>query len=108
MKTLIWAMTYRPLPKYLTIQPSKIDGLGLFTLKDIPMGECLGITHVEDYITKKLHRTPLGGFINHAKDSNLQRVEVQRYHYIFTRDHIAAGTELTLRYEWYEPKEEEE
>jgi hypothetical protein len=92
MKTLIWAMTYRPLPKYLTIQPSKIDGLGLFTLKDIPMGECLGITHVEDYITKKLHRTPLGGFIN----------------YIFTRDHIAAGTELTLRYEWYEPKEEEE
>ena len=56
MKTLIWAMTYRPLPKHLTIQPSKIDGLGLFTLKDIPMGECLGITHIEDYITKKLYR----------------------------------------------------
>ena len=107
MKTLIWAMTYRPLPKHLTIQPSKIDGLGLFTLKDIPMGECLGITHVEDYVTKKLHRTPLGGFINHAEDSNLQRVEIQRYHYIFTRDFIAAGTELTLRYEWYKPMEEE-
>ena len=30
---------YRPLPDYLTIQPSKIEGLGLFAIKDIPAYE---------------------------------------------------------------------
>ena len=38
---------YRPLPEGLTIQPSKIEGLGLFTLKDIQSGLNLGISHVE-------------------------------------------------------------
>ena len=36
-------MTYKPLPDYLTIQPSKINGLGLFTLVDIGKGVNLGI-----------------------------------------------------------------
>ena len=36
---------YRPLPEYLTIQPSKIEGLGLFTLKDLEPYESLGMTH---------------------------------------------------------------
>ena len=36
---------YRPLPDYLTIQPSKVEGLGLFTLKDLEPYESLGMTH---------------------------------------------------------------
>lgn len=39
---------YKPLPEYLTISQSKIDGLGLFATKDIPEGTNLGITHIFD------------------------------------------------------------
>ena len=39
--------TYRPLPNNMTIQPSKIEGLGLFTLKAIKdLETSLGVTHV--------------------------------------------------------------
>jgi len=94
-------MSYKPLPEYLTIQPSKIQGLGLFTLVDLEKGKMLGITHVEDVLTGKLIRTPLGGFINHLDDPNLERYEVQRYHYIRTLKDIARGQELTLKYRLY-------
>lgn len=97
-------MTYRPLPNFLTIKPSRIEGLGLFTLSDIDKGTNLGITHTEDYITKKLLRTPLGGFINHSKEPNLKRKEVQRYHYVYAIVDIPMGSELTLEYTWYEPE----
>ena len=40
---------YRPLPEYLTIQPSKIEGLGLFAIKDIPAYEVIGMTHAKWY-----------------------------------------------------------
>mgnify|MGYP000994259088 CR=1 FL=1 len=41
-------MTYRPLPKELTIAKSKIEGLGLFASEDIKKGVILGISHVRD------------------------------------------------------------
>jgi len=92
---------YRPLPKYLTIQPSKIEGLGLFALKDIAKGEVLGVSHVTDYIYKNLIRTPLGGFINHSDTPNCTRYVIQRYHYIRTLENITAGQEVTLKYSEY-------
>lgn len=59
-------MTYKPLPDYLTVQPSKIDGLGLFTLVDIDKGVNLGVTHIQVDLDQYPHvdeivRTPLGG-----------------------------------------------
>ena len=39
-------MSYRPLPSYLMLQPSKIEGLGLFTLEDLEKNEVLGVTPV--------------------------------------------------------------
>ena len=52
---------YRPLPDYLTIQPSKIEGLGLFAIKDIPAYEVIGMTHAKWYgEPDNLLRTPLG------------------------------------------------
>jgi len=39
-------MTYRPLPKSLTIKPSGIEGLGLFATQDIKAGTQLGVTHI--------------------------------------------------------------
>ena len=53
--------------------PSKIEGLGLFTLVEIDKGVNLGITHVRDATTFQLYRTPLGGFINH-RGSKLRKM----------------------------------
>ena len=39
---------WRPLPDFLTIGNSKIEGLGLFALKDLPEGKDLGMTHIFD------------------------------------------------------------
>ena len=59
---------YKPLPDSLTIQPSGIEGQGLFANQDIPAREHLGITHIK--LGEKIIRTPLGGFINHSDNPN--------------------------------------
>ena len=46
---------YKPLPKFLTIKKSPIEGLGLYATDDII-------------------RTPLGGFYNHSNEPNVRRV----------------------------------
>jgi len=92
---------YRPLPNYLTIKPSKVEGLGLFTLKDIPGHERLGMTHAQWLgEPNNLLRTPLGGFINHSDTPNCEIMgKVTRY--LFTTKDIKAGTELTVKYSMY-------
>jgi len=99
--------SYRPLPDFLTISKSKIDGLGLFAISNIPKGTDLGISHVLDsrfpdgYI-----RLSLGGFINHheipnckALKSNLDPVIGKINHIrLETITEIKKGEELTVRY----------
>ena len=96
---------YRPLPEYLTIGPSDIDGAGIFATEDIPKGIIIGITHVydqnfqHDYI-----RTPLGGFINHSKSANCELVEDDTetdYLKLKTLYKIKEGEEITLEYTLY-------
>ena len=66
-------MTYRPLPDFLEIRRSEVDGLGLFTNKTIPKGTELGITHVRDGRFQNGYiRTPLGGFFNHSEEPNCE------------------------------------
>jgi SET domain-containing protein len=96
-------VSYRPLPSYLTIQPSKIDGLGLFCLDDLAKNETLGVTHVTDAESKQLFRTPLGGFINHSEKPNCELVTIGRFKYLKTLYEIPMGTELTLKYTMYNP-----
>lgn len=95
-------MTYRPLPHYLTIRQSNIEGLGLFSKKDIEKGTVLGITHVEDkrfddgYI-----RTPLGAFFNHSQDPNCEAFKFQDFIMLKTIKPIKAEEELTAFYWLY-------
>jgi SET domain-containing protein len=102
-------VTYRPLPDYLTIKDSAIDGLGLHATKDIKDGEVLGISH---YRTKEfgLIRSPLGGFINHDKNPNCIKIDVDGkddgYSIIQTIKEIKAGEEILLCYKMYNPAEE--
>jgi hypothetical protein len=97
--------TYKPLPDYLSIGPSSIQGAGIIAKEDIPGEIELGISHVydpnfqHDYI-----RTPLGGFINHAEEANCELVEDDEditYKKVKTIRKIQAGEELTLKYSLY-------
>ena len=95
---------YKPLPEYLTISQSKIDGLGLFATKDIPEGTNLGITHIFDSKFENNYiRTPLGGFFNHSLSPNCKIVEFDRYLNLKTIKRIRKGEELTAVYTLYTP-----
>ena len=100
-------LMYKPLPPYLTIKTSKVDGLGLFALENIVLGTNMGMSHVE--IEDKIIRTPLGGFINHSGDPNCAKVELRmtnekfnykKWNLVTIRD-IKEGEELTTRYTFY-------
>ena len=95
---------YRPLPNYLTIKKSNIEGIGLFATESIPANTSLGISHVhhidyeDDYI-----RTPLGGFINHSNTPNCDIYNDIGDLYLKTIKDIKKGEELTLKYTLYDP-----
>ena len=92
-------MTYRPLPKSLTIKPSGIEGLGLFATQDIKAGTQLGVTHI--IISDDIIRLPLGGFINHTDNPNCIRINVANKSYLHTLKDIKQDEELTLKYVMY-------
>ena len=96
---------YKPLPNYLTIRNSWIEGLGLFATEKIEQGTNFGVCHIpnEDYENGYI-RTPLGGFINHSDNPNVVKMEIindQRYHLIATRE-IDEGEEITVKYTLYD------
>ena len=111
---------YNPLPSYLTIANSDLNGLGLFATKDIPKGTNLGVAHIliphsEELFSQSYCRTPLGGFYNHSEDPNCEIKT--RIHYfmsssdykrlvtsileLFTKKDIKEGEELTSNYILY-------
>ena len=94
-------MNYNPLPIFCTIKASSINGLGLFATKEIKKDTELGISHIE--VDDTLYRTPLGGFINHAEQSNCVRVKVNNKWYLKTTEDIMPDQELTLTYSLYKP-----
>ncbi len=97
-------MTYRPLPKQVTIKQSEIEGLGLYSTESLYPGQYLGITHVvNDRFENGYIRTPLGGFINHSDTPNCEvREDVDRSLMLFTLRQILPNEELTLKYNLYE------
>ena len=97
-------MTYRPLPKQVTIKQSEIEGLGLYSTESLYPGQYLGITHVaNDRFENGYIRTPLGGFINHSDTPNCEvREDVDSSLMLFTLRQILPNEELTLKYNLYE------
>jgi len=66
---------YKPLPKFLTIKQSPIEGLGLYATEDIKINSFIGLTHIKDKNFENSYiRTPLGGFYNHSNEPNVRRV----------------------------------
>ena len=93
---------YRPLPDYLTVKDSPIEGLGLFATKDIKSGKIIGISH--HYLWDIVVRTPLGGFINHSGDPNCELIRMWNSSIanLKTLKNIKSGDELTLKYITYD------
>ena len=120
---------YRPLPANLTIQVSKIDGLGLFTKTKIQKNSFIGITHVKHEDFQDMYiRTPLGGFYNHSKNPNVTKISSDKlpkydfgqniewkinefledknnnlkYCYLVSLKDIEPGEEIVAKYTFYE------
>ena len=100
---------YKPLPKGLRIEKSKIQGFGLFTLFFLKEGTNLGTSHIK--INDELIRTPLGWFVNHSDDPNCVKTKLHTDNYIkynlVTIKDIAGGDELTVKYTFYDIKKKE-
>jgi SET domain-containing protein len=95
---------YKPLPEYLTIKPSEIEGLGLFAIDDIDAKHDIGITHIKDArFENGYSRTPLGGFFNHSETPNCEVVYDELFIRLKTLTNIKAGEELTAKYTFYNP-----
>ncbi len=95
---------YRPLPYYLTIKSSEIEGLGLFATDNIDNNFVIGITHVFDVRFENFYvRTPLGGFFNHSETPNCEVFEDGDFIKLRTIKDIKAGEEITAKYSLYNP-----
>ena len=94
---------YKPLPKGLRIEKSKIEGYGLITLSFIKADTNLGTSHIK--IGDELIRTPLGGFINHSDEPNCEKVKLKSTNYtkynLVAIKNIKAWEELTVKYTFY-------
>ena len=112
---------YKALPDCLTIDKSKIHGLGLFATEDIDKDTNLGISHVKNTSSKfenNYVRTPLGGCINHSDDPNCikfipnvvvapdVKVSLPDYMSLKTIKKIRRGEELTVTYTLYSIEED--
>jgi len=97
---------YRPLPPYLTIRDSEINGLGLFATKTIKISTNLGLTHVfNPLFENNFIRTPLGGFFNHNQiNPNCKILQDGDYLFLVTIKDIQPNEELTAKYTLYNPE----
>ena len=92
---------YKPLPDGLYVPNSDIAGQGLFTNRKLEVGTELGLSH--KMIDDNLIRTPLGGFINHSEEPNVQKYQIGNDYFIKVIKDINVGEEITLKYNWYNP-----
>lgn len=98
---------FRLLPNCLTIAKSRIDGMGVFAIKDIPSGLDLGVSHVYDEnFDTQYSRTELGKFINHHEIPNSRANFYQQHPKLGDLKHIRIktikaikkGEEITVKY----------
>lgn len=91
---------YKPLPAFLKIGDSKVEGQGLFSKVNLGEGTFLGVSHIPDArFQNGLIRTPLGGFINHSFTPNVEkRLNTNDIFYYATIKDIKVGEELFVDY----------
>ena len=97
---------YNPLPDYITIKESTIQGFGLFATEDISANILIGKIHVSSEKEENGYfRTPLGGFGNHSDDPNCSKILMEDGSWwISANQDIMAGEEICWSYSLYEIK----
>ncbi len=98
---------YKPLPDFIDIQDSEIDGKGLFAKQIIKENTNIGISHVMLNDPSIWIRTPVGGFVNHSDKPNCMIVIDQAFthlYFLFTTEQIMPGEELTVKYNTLQPR----
>ena len=97
---------YNPLPDYITIKESSINGLGLFATEDISANIVIGKIHVPSEKEENGYfRTPLGGFGNHSDDPNCSKILMEDGSWwISANQDIMAGEEICWSYTLYKIK----
>ena len=109
-------LNYKPLPDNLQISCSPIEGMGIFAKEKIARGTNLGMSHLK--LGSRIIRTPLGGFLNHSDNPNCFKTKLRFtneddpkiiFNYVIWNlmviEDIKEGEELTVKYEWYKPRE---
>ena len=96
---------YKPLPGNLTIKKSNIEGLGLFTTKNVETDYIFGITHIQNKDFQNGYiRTPLGGFINNSDNPNCILIHENTSAWSLMKLKsirvIWEGEEITLKYQY--------
>jgi len=92
-------VTYRALPEGLFVKDSPVAGQGIFSRIPFAVGTELGLSHIIEGET--IHRTPLGGFINHSDMPNCEKYRVGMKYYVKVIRSIGPMEELTLKYTFY-------
>lgn len=89
---------YRPLPDYLTIEPSDIEGLGLFATEDLEYPLHIGLSHFQ--YKDELKREPYIAFCNHSTNPNVEIIWDEDLQEAICRTikNIKAGEELVAHY----------
>ena len=94
---------YKPLPEFIEVKKSSIEGSGLFATKDIDKNVDIGMSHIKVPIIQAYIRTPIGGFLNHSDNNNCELFleldwDDYRSNNVYTTSKIKKGEELTLNY----------
>ena len=94
---------YKPLPDFLKLKQSNIEGCGIFAKKDINKNIDLGMSHIKVPIIQGFIRTPIGGFLNHSDKFNCELCleldwDDYKTYNVYTTNKIYKGEELTLNY----------
>ena len=94
---------YKPLPKFIEIKKSSIEGSGLFAAENIDKDVEIGMSHIKVPIIEGYIRTSIGGFLNHSDNNNCQLSlefdwDDYRTYHVYTIKKIQKGQELTLNY----------
>ena len=101
---------YKPLPDGITIKHSPIHGFGLYASKRINKGTLIGVTHhINSRSENGVIRTPLGGFGNHSDTPNCFKLLMEETTWMIgAKEDINPGEELTWKYTFYDPNEEDD
>jgi hypothetical protein len=78
--------------KLVEVRASDIEGLGMFLVENIKIGERVGVARIEG------SRTPLGRYTNHSGSPNTRAESVGDRAYLVATEDLEKGVEITVDY----------